>query len=204
MLSSPSSSSGSKKPKPDPGAKKNPAHNKWKTPGQQRIYKRRLLDALRSPQPAAGATSARSIKQAADSALALTAHGQSRWSRAILSARHLPRRRVLLKASARSRRPPPKKDISAKAQLEEQQPTKDVKVNDRLRRLGRLVPGCRKLAAPRMLEEAADYVAALEMQVRTMRMLVESMSAAALSPPVPPTDGELEREPEPEPEPAES
>ena len=55
------------------------------------------------------------------------------------------------------------------------------KVQERLRVLGRLVPGCRKLPAPELLEEAVDYVAALQMQVNTMRALADALAAAQLS-----------------------
>jgi hypothetical protein len=54
-------------------------------------------------------------------------------------------------------------------------------VQERLRALGRLVPGCRKLPAPDLLEEAVDYVAALQMQVSTMRALADALAAAQLS-----------------------
>jgi hypothetical protein len=56
-------------------------------------------------------------------------------------------------------------------------------VKERLKKLGRIVPGCRKLPAATLLEETADYVAALELQVRTMRALAEALSAAAVSAP---------------------
>jgi hypothetical protein len=56
-------------------------------------------------------------------------------------------------------------------------------VKERLKKLGRIVPGCRKLSAATLLEETADYMAALEMQVRTMRALAEALSAAAVSAP---------------------
>lgn len=51
------------------------------------------------------------------------------------------------------------------------------KVEDRLRVLSRLVPGGRKLSTPTLLEETADYVAALEVQVKAMRMLVDRLSS---------------------------
>ncbi|KAG1330493.1 transcription factor bHLH149-like [Cocos nucifera] len=181
---SPSSASGSRK-KPRPGPIPQP-QTKWRTGTQERIYRRRLLEALRSACVSAGGGGARAVKEAADSALALTARGQSRWSRAILFGR-CRRRKLLLKAGGKVRRrrqprpvrkapspPPPQAALKAK------------KVRDRLRVLARLVPGCRKLSAPSLLEEAADYVAALEMQVKAMRALAAALSGAVLSSPPPP------------------
>ncbi|CAL9059377.1 unnamed protein product [Musa banksii] len=156
------------------------AETKWRTAAQEQVYGRRLLEALRSTGGAPAGP--RAVKEAADSALALTARGQSRWSRAILLGRCCPRRKLLLKAGGRIRRgrrqprpsaPVPQQQVSAEL--------RGKKVRDRLRVLGRLVPGCRKLSASGLLEEAGDYVAALEMQVKTMTALTEALSAASLS-----------------------
>ncbi|KAK1326434.1 hypothetical protein QJS10_CPA01g01693 [Acorus calamus] len=160
-----------------------PPENRWKTGTQQRIYGRRLLEAIRSARgegsssPATNPTPPAKIREAADSALALTDRGRSRWSRAILS-RRWRRRRLIVKAAGaggkkiRRRRGAAKKGEAAKAIGGE-------KVRERLRVLSRLVPGCRKASTPSLLEETADYVAALEMQVRAMRLLADALSAAS-------------------------
>jgi hypothetical protein len=173
------------------GAAPGPAQTKWRSGTQERIYGRRLLDALRATRSGAPQTpQPRAVKEAADSALALTARGQSRWSRAILLAGAAScRRRVLVKAGGKIRRHPrPHARAAAKAakaaaaaSASEPPMLKERKVKDRLRVLGRLVPGCRKLQAPDLLEEAADYVAALEMQVKAMRALADALAAAQLS-----------------------
>ncbi|THU52852.1 hypothetical protein C4D60_Mb10t08280 [Musa balbisiana] len=162
------------------------AETKWRTAAQEQVYGRRLLEAIRSTGGAPAGP--RAVKEAADSALALTARGQSRWSRAILLGRCCPRRKLLLKAGGRIRRgrrqPRPSAPVPVPVPVPQQQVSTELrgkKVRDRLRVLGRLVPGCRKLSASGLLEEAADYVAALEMQVKTMRALTEALSAASLS-----------------------
>uniref|UniRef100_A0A0E0MTT0 BHLH domain-containing protein n=1 Tax=Oryza rufipogon TaxID=4529 RepID=A0A0E0MTT0_ORYRU len=176
---------------------------KWRSGVQERIYGRRLLDALRATRDGAAGGGGgappqpRAVKAAADSALALTARGQSRWSRAILLAGAASsRRRVLVKAGGKirrggggnsCRRPQARaaaaaaKAAAAASSAGEPPMLKEKKVKERLRVLGRLVPGCRKLPAPALLEETADYVAALEMQVKAMRALADALAAAQLS-----------------------
>ncbi|KAM0944382.1 putative transcription factor bHLH family [Dioscorea sansibarensis] len=157
-----------KKPRP---SSTHQAQSKWRTSAQERIYNRRLIEALRAVR------GARAVKDAADSALAITARGQSRWSRAILAGR-LRRRKLLVKAGGkirRHRRPKPPVKPAEPASM------KVGKVGERLRVLGRLVPGCRKLSAPSLLEETADYVAALELQVKAMRALADALSAATVT-----------------------
>ncbi|KAF3794768.1 Transcription factor [Nymphaea thermarum] len=169
--------------------------SRWRTSPEQRSYTQRLLKALRSAgadaTPADGVSRSFAVKEAADSALAMSAKGRSRWSRAILARwrrrreRFMSRkiRRVSLRrraammepsssvpAAENARRTPAKRKRGGK---------EDSVVDDRLRTLGRLIPGGQKLGAPALLEEASDYIAALEMQVKAMGVLANLLSAAA-------------------------
>ncbi|XP_074582408.1 transcription factor bHLH148-like isoform X2 [Curcuma longa] len=161
---------------------------KWRTEGEQRIYSSRLIEALRrvcqssdSAPSASSSDHVRScaVREAADRVLAVSARGRTRWSRAILSGRTL-KHRVRPKA----RRPKPVSTACvARAAAQRRKPPA---LEKKTRVLGRLVPGCRKLSLPSLLEEASDYITALEMQVRAMSAIAEAFSAAG-SASLPPT-----------------
>lgn len=137
----------------------------WRSDTDQQIYSLRLANALRRiPRPAA------QIRDTADRVLAATAKGRTRWSRAILTRRKKLRiKKVKRAASAASglRRAA----IGRRKRLPA--------VQKKARVLGRLVPGCRKVSFPNLLEEATDYISALEMQVRAMAALAELLSGGA-------------------------
>ncbi|KAL6883627.1 hypothetical protein ACP4OV_011041 [Aristida adscensionis] len=139
----------------------------WRTGTLHKIYGEHLLDAL-LVMVAVGATQAWAVKQVADFALALTARGQTRWSRAIQLAGGAVDTKANAAATAASSAGRPR-SIKVKVKLQ-------------LCVLRRLVPGCRKLSNnAALLEETADYVAALEMQVKTMRALADVLAAVQLS-----------------------
>ncbi|CAL9069539.1 unnamed protein product [Musa banksii] len=153
---------------------------KWKTEGERKSYSSKLIEALRvvrrssCPAPAAVSTDcsrSRAIRVAADRALAVTARGRSRWSRAILC-----RRTLKLRSRARVARPKPSAAAAGPRAADRRKPPA---LEQKARVLGRLVPGCRNLPLATLLEEATDYIAALEMQVRTMTAVAEILSAAA-------------------------
>ncbi|KAK2644291.1 hypothetical protein Ddye_019486 [Dipteronia dyeriana] len=197
-------------------------HIKWKSEAQQQIYSSKLIQALNqvtigstssSSSTAAaadpsGSVSAppsapkrgRAVREAADRALAVAAKGRSRWSRAILT------NRLKLKFRKQKRQkvpvPPPASSTSAitgsgrsrkqRFSVLKLKGKSLLTVQRKVRVLGHLVPGCRKQPLPVILEEATDYIAALEMQVRAMTALAEllsvgggssSSSAAAAAPP---------------------
>lgn len=171
---------------------KNP-RSRWSTATQERIYGQKLLQALRSlrstkqaqPQPLKMMARSRAIKDAADLALALTAKGQNRWSRAILLSQWQ-KRKLWLKAGGKMRRRTwvgkPGSGRWRKSPRLRPRSGSGEKVREKLRVLSRLVPGGPRLSAPTLLEEAADYVAALEMQVKAMRTLAVLLSSTTQNP----------------------
>ncbi|KAK1295285.1 hypothetical protein QJS10_CPA16g01675 [Acorus calamus] len=145
---------------------------RWKTDDEQRIYSTKLLHALRhvrqrsaaSPRP----SKPREVREAADRVLATEAKGRTRWSRAILSSR------IRMRIRRRKRRPAPVP--ARKSEARKAMPAVERKV----RVLGRIVPGCRRLSFPVLIEETSDYIAALEMQVKAMTALADMLSEAAV------------------------
>ncbi|XP_008781151.2 transcription factor bHLH148 [Phoenix dactylifera] len=157
-----------------------PSPSKWRTEREQKLYSSKLLEALRRvrrPAPADPPRS-RAVREAADRVLAVAARGRTRWSRTILSSR-------ILKLKPRKRRPAgavrPKKPLASAAEMK-----RSPLLQRKARVLGLLVPGCRKLSLPTLLGEAADYIPALEMQVRVMSALAEMLSSSGSG--APPSD----------------
>ncbi|KAI4368226.1 hypothetical protein MLD38_016807 [Melastoma candidum] len=150
----------------------------WRSESQRRIYSAKLFEALfrarnRFPtdsprEPSAGGD----VRGIADRVLATAAKGRTRWSRAILSSRRsrAGKRRVLRRARVpavggsrlvKEGRAPGTRSRSRMLPA----------VEKRVKVLGRLVPGCRGVSVTSLLEEATDYIAALEMQVKAMAAL---------------------------------
>ncbi|KAL1807445.1 hypothetical protein ACET3Z_024435 [Daucus carota] len=160
----------------------------WKSDSQQQIYSSKLLQALRhirvdDSSAASVPRRGKAVREAADRVLAATAKGKTRWSRAILTNRlkmkfskNLRRRRVAVPGSDAN-----KSIKKAKVSVLRLKSKNLPAVQRKARFLGRLVPGCRKESLPVVLEEASDYIAALEMQVRAMAALAELLSGGSTS-----------------------
>ncbi|KAG2272693.1 hypothetical protein Bca52824_067248 [Brassica carinata] len=132
---------------------------RWRATSTQKVYSLKLYDALQRSRRST------TVRDTADRVLAATARGTTRWSRAILVGRlgrSLRRRKNTKPASAVQRGGGRRRKLSV--------------VGNRVRVLGGLVPGCRRTALPELLDETADYIAALEMQVRAMTALSKILS----------------------------
>ncbi|PON64925.1 Myc-type, basic helix-loop-helix (bHLH) domain containing protein [Parasponia andersonii] len=161
------------------------SHARWKSQAQQQIYSSKLLQALShvtistpptDPPPRRG----RAVREAAYRVLAVAAKGRTRWSRAILTNRL----KLKFRKHKKQRVPAP---AAATGSSRSRKPRVSVfrlkgknlpAVQRKVRVLGRLVPGCRKQPLPVILEEATDYIAALEMQVRAMSALADLLSGS--------------------------
>ncbi|KAI3506017.1 hypothetical protein L1887_28370 [Cichorium endivia] len=161
----------------------------WKSEGRREAYSLKLIEALRQVRLGSGTFShsaplrGRAVRETADRVLAMAAKGRSRWSRAILEKKlkhkfmksNLRQRGVIATAISNSRL---KKTRLGSLRLKSRNlPAVQRKTLD----LGRLVPGCRKLPFPVVLEEVADYIEALEMQVKAMAALANIFSFGSSS-----------------------
>ncbi|XP_047155207.1 transcription factor bHLH147-like [Vigna umbellata] len=152
---------------------------RWKSQSQQQIYSSKLRQALARVNLGSASPKGKAVREAADRVLAVTARGRTRWSRAILTNRlklkftKHKRQRVAATSPGRSKR--------ARVSVHRLKAKGGASVQRKVRFLGRLVPGCRKEPLPVVLEEAIDYIPALEMQVRAMNALFNLLSAASPS-----------------------
>ncbi|CAI9768903.1 unnamed protein product [Fraxinus pennsylvanica] len=141
---------------------------RWKTEAEQQIYSSKLVNALcHLRRPVSTTASSRIVREAADRVLANSAKGRTRWSRAILTSRLSRRLAQVNRKHKRAAKPGTGNSRIKKPAVKKKQPLLQRKVQV----LGRLVPGCRNLSMPNLLEEATDYIAALEMQVKAMTFL---------------------------------
>ncbi|WOH15840.1 hypothetical protein DCAR_0935386 [Daucus carota subsp. sativus] len=158
----------------------NQSQIEWKSEVQQQNYSSKLLHALQNIQPGSSPNSrpGKIVHDAADRVLAATAKGKTRWSRAILTKRlklkflkKSKKHRVAVTGCSGSTKKPNVSVLKMKS--------KNLQAVQRKGRvLGRLVPGCKKHSLPVVLEEATDYIAALEMQVRAMAALADLLSGS--------------------------
>ncbi|CAK9318459.1 unnamed protein product [Citrullus colocynthis] len=162
-------------------------HIKWKSQAQHQVYSSKLLRALSqvrisSPESTPNETPrrGRAVREASDTALAFTAKGRSRWSRAILTNRlklkfrnKHNRQKARVTGNSRTKKP----SVSVLRFRGKGSPT----VQRKVRLLGRLVPGCRKQPLPVILDEVTDYIPALEMQIRVMNAIVNLVSSSSSS-----------------------
>lgn len=145
-------------------------NSRWKIQTNQNQYSSKLLEAVRHVRLSNPAPKGRLVREAADRALAIAARGRTRWSRAILA-----KRSVKIRSRKRNiKSPVPLKNSGRTAANSSSADSGEVERKARV--LGRLVPGCRKLEFPKLLEETTDYIAALEMQVRAMSALAQILS----------------------------
>lgn len=159
-----------------------PSHAKWKSQTQQQLYSSKLRQAL-SGVNLAGDRGGKAVRDAADRVLAVTAKGRTRWSRAILTNRlklKFMKKHKRQRVAAPSTGPARSKKQTRFSVLRLKGKTVPA-VQRKVRVLGRLVPGCKKEPLPVILEEAIDYIPALEMQVRAMTALSQLLFGSSSS-----------------------
>ncbi|XP_020594314.1 transcription factor bHLH148-like [Phalaenopsis equestris] len=158
-----------------------PLPKKWHTSREQNTYSSKLIETLvrvrRSTPVVEAPRRTRAIREAADRILAIAGRGQSRWSRAILSSRNLnlKQRNPLTAVCCPSQ---PKFFSAGYDGFSVRKMKRSHFLKCKARVLGRLVPGCRRVSFPTLLEEASDYIAALQMQVRAMAALTTILSSS--------------------------
>ncbi|RDX62348.1 Transcription factor bHLH147, partial [Mucuna pruriens] len=157
-----------------------PQHPKWKSQAQQQIYSSKLRQALATLNLSSAPRQGKAVREAADRVLAAAAKGRTRWSRAILT------NRLKLKFTKHKRQrvtAPLTRSKKPRISVYRLKGKSSPGVQRKVKFLGRLVPGCRKEPLPVILEEAIDYIPALEMQVRAMTALVNLLSASSAAAP---------------------
>ncbi|XP_062081821.1 transcription factor bHLH149-like [Humulus lupulus] len=154
---------------------------RWKSESEQRIYSTKLVEALSRTRRSSSSSPGKvgKVRETADRVLAVAAKGTTRWSRAILASRHMLMRNRLQRKHRKVK-------VTDKSRLQkppEIRTTRLPPLQKKVRTLSRLVPGCRKLPFPNLLEETTDYIAALEMQVRAMTALAELLTGSPVNRP---------------------
>ncbi|CAJ2654052.1 unnamed protein product [Trifolium pratense] len=153
-------------------------HPKWKSQTQQQIYSTKLRQALTRVNTSTTQRRGKAVREAADKALAMTAKGRTRWSRAILTNRLKLKFRKKKKQKQRLTASPLNRSKKSRINVLRLKGKVVPSVQRKVKFLGGLVPGCKKEPLPVILEEAIDYIPALEMQVRAMSALFNLLSAS--------------------------
>jgi hypothetical protein len=148
------------------------------------VYSSKLIDALRRVRSrndsasTSGGGGGGEIRETADRVLAVSAKGTTRWSRSILASRlKAARRRSIVNKHIKKAK---KRENTCRHRLIVEKRRLPA-VQKRVNTLSRLVPGCRKVSLTNLLEEASDYIAALQMQVKAMTALSEILTGAVPS-----------------------
>ncbi|CAL0320934.1 unnamed protein product [Lupinus luteus] len=144
----------------------------WRSQSEQQIYSSNLVQALRRSPPS---PAARQVRDTADRILARAAKGRTRWSRAILASPRWKIRRNKVKKASNGLK---KTGITGG---DRKRKRRLPAVEKKARYLSRLVPGCKKVSFQNLLEEASDYISALEMQVRAMTVLTQLLDGGMVS-----------------------